>query len=107
MRKFFLNGFIAAVTFAIHHRTSVDVLSLSYGDRVKETVMNERLIRMKDVMRITGLSRSRIYQYIAEDKFPDSVSIGGRSVAWVESEVFKWVKSVIGRRDDFLIYSYD
>lgn len=68
--------------------------------------MNERLIRMKDVMRITGLSRSRIYQYIGEGRFPDSVSLGGRSVAWVESEVFKWVESVIGRRDNGVFYGY-
>lgn len=106
MRKFFLNGFIAVVTFAIHHRTTVDVLSLSYGDRVKEAVMNERLIRMKDVMRITGLSRSRIYQYIGEGRFPASVSLGGRSVAWVESEIIRWVNDVIRQRDNNILYGY-
>ena len=58
-------------------------LSLSYGGGVKEAVVNEGLIIMKDVMRITGLSRSRIYQYIAEDRFSDNVSLSGRSVAWV------------------------
>ena len=68
--------------------------------------MNERLIRMKDVMRITGLSRSRIYQYIAEDKFPDSVSIGGRSVAWVESEVLHWVGVAISRRNKNIFNGY-
>jgi len=62
--------------------------------------MQERLIRLDEVIRITGLSRSRIYQYISEDKFPDNVSLGGRSVAWVESEVCRWVESVIGRRDN-------
>ena len=69
--------------------------------------MQERLIRLNEVMRITGLSRSRIYQYISEDKFPDNVSLGGRSVAWVESEVDRWVRGVIGRRDNLLIYSCD
>jgi len=68
--------------------------------------MQERLIRLNEVIRITGLSRSRIYQYISEDKFPDSVSIGGRSVAWVESEVCQWVESVIGRRDSLRFYGY-
>jgi prophage regulatory protein len=69
--------------------------------------MQERLIRLNKVMRITGLSRSRIYQYISEDKFPNNVSLGGRSVAWVESEVYRWVESAIGQRDNSLIYSYD
>jgi prophage regulatory protein len=60
--------------------------------------MQERLIRLSEVISITGLSRSRIYQYISEGKFPDNISLGGRSVAWVESEVLRWVKNVIGRR---------
>lgn len=68
--------------------------------------MQERLIRLNEVMRITGLSRSRVYQYISEDKFPDNVSLGGRSVAWVESEVYRWVDSVIGRRDVNTLYGY-
>lgn len=68
--------------------------------------MQERLIRLNEVMRITGLSRSRIYQYISEDKFPDNVSLGGRSVAWVESEIYRWVDSVIRQRDDNSFYGY-
>lgn len=68
--------------------------------------MQERLIRIATVMEVTGLSRSRIYQLISEDKFPVNVSLGGRSVAWVESEVQLWIKSVIGRRDDNIHYGY-
>jgi prophage regulatory protein len=68
--------------------------------------MHERLIRLNEVIRITGLSRSRIYQYISEDKFPDNVSLGGRSVAWVESEVYRWVECVIGRREGNMLHSY-
>ncbi len=69
--------------------------------------MQERLIRLNEVIRITGLSRSRIYQYISIDKFPDNVPIGGRSVAWVESEIYRWVENIIGRRDDDILYGYD
>jgi prophage regulatory protein len=68
--------------------------------------VQERLIRLNEVMRITGLSRSRIYQYISEGKFPDNVSIGGRSVAWVESEVAQWVNRVIGVRDRSVLHGY-
>lgn len=69
--------------------------------------MQERLIRLNEVIRITGLSRSRIYQYISEDKFPDNVSIGGRSVAWVESEVLHWVGITINRRNRNIFNGYD
>ena len=68
--------------------------------------MTERLIRIKEVISKTGLTRSRIYQYIGEDRFPASVSLGGRSVCWVESEVDKWIENVIGQRDRKILYGY-
>ena len=69
--------------------------------------MKERLIRLKEVIETTGLSRSRIYQYINEDKFPASVSLGGRSIGFVESEIQLWVANVIGLRDDNILSGYD
>ena len=49
------------------------------------------LIRRKEVERQTSLSRSRIYALMQEGLFPDSVSLGPMSVAWVESEVQEWI----------------
>jgi prophage regulatory protein len=69
--------------------------------------MKTRLIRIKEVVAATGLSRSRIYQYINEGRFPSSVSLGGRSVAWVESEIDKWIENTIGQRDNNLLYGYN
>ena len=68
--------------------------------------MRERLIRLKEVIETTGLSRSRIYQYINEDKFPASVSLGGRSIGFVESEIQTWIENVIGQRDDNVLHGY-
>lgn len=68
--------------------------------------MRERLIRLKEVIETTGLSRSRIYQYINEDKFPASVSLGGRSIGFVESEIQTWIENVIGLRDDNVLHGY-
>jgi prophage regulatory protein len=69
--------------------------------------VKERLIRLKEVIAICGLSRSRIYQYINEGKFPASVSLGGRSIGFVESEIQLWVANVIGLRDDNILSKYD
>ena len=68
--------------------------------------MSTRLIHLNEVITKTGLSRSRIYQYINEDKFPANVSLGGRSVAWVESEIEKWIENTIGQRDNNRLYGY-
>ncbi|PSV24152.1 AlpA family transcriptional regulator [Photobacterium kishitanii] len=58
-----------------------------------------RFIRLKEVMHVTGLGRSSIYNYMAEGRFPKTVSLGGRAVAWVESEVGQWIEERLAERD--------
>lgn len=58
-----------------------------------------RIIRLKEVIDCTGLGRSTIYKYIAEGTFPKPVSLGDRSVAWVESEIHDWILARIEARD--------
>jgi len=48
------------------------------------------LLRMPAVIRLTGLGRSTIYRLMAEAKFPQSVRLCGRSVAWRHADVEKW-----------------
>lgn len=54
--------------------------------------MTKRFIRIKEVMSMTGKSRSAIYADIANNKFPQSVLIGTRSVAWLEADVSSWIE---------------
>ena len=58
-----------------------------------------RLLRLKEVCRRTGKSRSDIYRNIAEGRFPAPVKLGERSSAWVESEISDWVAARIAERD--------
>jgi prophage regulatory protein len=51
----------------------------------------QRLLRLRDVCRTTGLCRSMIYKMQAENKFPRRVKIGLRAVGWLEDEVAQWV----------------
>lgn len=49
------------------------------------------ILRLPTVKARTGLSRSTIYLRVAEGNFPAPVSLGGRAVGWVESEVNDWL----------------
>ena len=53
------------------------------------------LIRLNDVKNMTGLSRSSIYQFIADGKFPTQVRLGSRAVAWIRSEIEQWIEEKI------------
>jgi prophage regulatory protein len=50
------------------------------------------ILRLPDVKRSTGLSRSTIYLRIAQGRFPKPVSLGGRAVGWLEAEVQQWLE---------------
>ncbi|MDT3714358.1 AlpA family transcriptional regulator [Pseudomonas soli] len=58
-----------------------------------------RILRMKMVVEITGLARSTVYKYIAEGIFPKPIALGGRSVGWVESEIFDWIQARVTERN--------
>jgi len=49
----------------------------------------ERLYAVKEV---TGLSRSTIYLRIKKGEFPKPISLGGRAVGWLESDIQRWLR---------------
>lgn len=53
------------------------------------------ILRLPTVKARTGLSRSTIYLRISEDRFPKPVSLGGRAVGWIESEIQDWINQQI------------
>lgn len=63
-----------------------------------DTPKQEHFLKLPEVIARTGLSRSAIYLSIREGKFPQNVSLGTRSVAWIESEVDAWMQDRINQR---------
>lgn len=55
------------------------------------------ILRRKQVEARTGLSRSTIYQYMADGQFPKPVRLGSRAVGWIESEISAWLDAQIIR----------
>lgn len=58
-----------------------------------------RIIRLKEVIETSGLARSTIYKYIGEGTFPAPVSLGDRTIGFVESEIQDWILARIEERD--------
>lgn len=53
------------------------------------------ILRLPAVKARTGLSRSTIYLRVSEGRFPSPVSLGGRAVGWIETEVNDWLAARI------------
>jgi prophage regulatory protein len=58
-------------------------------------VQGERLLRLRDVLAIVGLSRAHVYNLIKQELFPRPIALGSNCARWVQSEVQAWVLSSI------------
>ncbi|MFB0875327.1 MULTISPECIES: helix-turn-helix transcriptional regulator [unclassified Sphingobium] len=59
----------------------------------------QNLIRLPEVIRRTGKSRSRIYEDMARGEFPLPVKIGVRAIAWPVHDIDMWIASRIAARE--------
>lgn len=61
--------------------------------------MSISLLRRREVEQRTGLSRSTIYAWINDNRFPRPVKLGERIVAWRESDIDDWLESRVSEGD--------
>ena len=65
--------------------------------------MSNSFIRLSEVQRRTGYSKAWIYRLLKENRFPKSVKIGSRSIAFIESEIDEWFEQRIAEsRGEFV-----
>jgi prophage regulatory protein len=61
----------------------------------RATNVTNAILRLPAVKSRTGLSRSTIYQRVADGTFPKPVSLGARAVGWIEAEIEEWLRQLI------------
>lgn len=59
--------------------------------------MKFKILRLPQVIELTGLSRSSIYLLMSEQDFPQPISLGIRAKGWVEQEVSEWIQQRINK----------
>lgn len=47
-------------------------------------------LRLKQVLALTGMSRSWIYEAISRGKFPSPITLSARAVAWDSAAIAEW-----------------
>ncbi len=57
--------------------------------------MTIKILRLRQVKEITGISRSSIYLRMKEGTFPQSVSLGPRAIGWSSNSIDQWVNDRI------------
>lgn len=53
-----------------------------------------RIVRLPEVLQITGLSRTTIWRREQEGSFPPPIRLGGehtRAIGWREQDIYDWI----------------
>jgi prophage regulatory protein len=55
----------------------------------------DRILRLPEVTRLTGMSRSTIYSWCTDPNsdFPKQLKLGPKSVGWRAAEIADWLES--------------
>ena len=57
----------------------------------------DRLLRLRDVAYLVGMSKATIYRKLKAGEFPWPVSTGGSTVRWKESDISGWIAALTQR----------
>jgi prophage regulatory protein len=82
-------------------RSQLQIVQLLKSQPLKEKNQcdkeTRRFLTIREVGKITGLSRSSIYLKIQLKEFPGGYPIGLRSVRWLSSEIEDWMNERLKR----------
>ena len=56
-------------------------------------VHEERLLNVREVTELIGVSRSTLHRMVSANRFPSPIRVGLRAVRWRLSEVLVWMES--------------
>ena len=51
------------------------------------------ILRIAEVLELTGLRRTMLYDLIGKGRFPAQINLGARAVGWYKREVLEWIYS--------------
>ena len=59
-----------------------------------------RMLKLEEVMKITGLGRSTLYALVKSGSFPKQVQLGPRAVRWDSRAVERWLAEKLGEAQE-------
>ena len=54
----------------------------------------DRLLRLNELTRMLGVSRSTVYRYLAAGRLPPPVHLSSRCIAWKASTITAWMDAL-------------
>ncbi len=61
-------------------------------------MLENRIIRLPEVIKMVGLSQTTIWRLQQENTFPKSVKISSRACGWSLNEINQWINARLKRK---------
>lgn len=55
--------------------------------------MDERILSQREVMSLTGLSRTTLYKLRRKSMFPQAIKRGEQKIGWHRADIIDWIRS--------------
>ena len=52
----------------------------------------QKIYRLKNVIEVTGMSRSTIYRLMGQDRFPKPIKLSQRIIGFLEEDIDQWIQ---------------
>jgi prophage regulatory protein len=62
--------------------------------------MNNQIIKLPAVIKLSALSSATIYRLIKKGEFPKQIKLSERSSGWILEEVEQWLEEKINKRKE-------
>lgn len=79
----------------MHHSAQATAGQATAG---QATPAPRRVLRLPEVITKTGLSRTTLYTMSKAGHFPESISLGGKAMGWIEAEIDHWIEERMAER---------
>ena len=60
---------------------------------ITQTPQYELVLKKPTVLNRVGMSAPTLWRRVKDKSFPQPISLGGRSIGWLQSEVNEWIKA--------------
>lgn len=60
--------------------------------------MNNKILRLREVLALIGVSKTTMYRWIGANQFPKPINLSSSSVGWLEADIEDWIQSKIEAR---------
>ena len=64
------------------------------GTAARISTQENRIVRLPEVMQLTGLSKATIHRRYRDGTFPRPLRLGPQSIGWWRMEILEWLESL-------------